>query len=442
MEIITQTKDIPVVAEYDVVVCGGGPAGFIAAIAAARGGARTALVERYGFLGGMATAGLVAPVSVFNYNGRRVIDGVPWEFIERMTEVGGAREEKPLGNITFSPEKYKLIAQRMVLEAGVELYLHSYLTGCKKEGNKITHIIIENKNRTEAIAGKVFIDCTGDADLSVLADVPMQPAQKTLQPASLIFMLGGVDTDALPKIRHSEQGVNYHDLDMRKILIEIAKTRELPVFGGPWYCGILAEGVVLINMTRTHADMADNREATNAECLLHEHVHLFTELLTRYVPAFRNAYLLATATQTGVRETRRIKGVHTLTGEEYINAVNFPDAVSRGCHPVDIHASATTAQRIEFLKNAGFIPYRSLIAPGFPNLLVAGRSFSADGVASASVRVQASVMGLGQAAGVAAALCIRSNASVADVDITELRKTLIAYGANLTEDTPPIQSDL
>lgn len=442
MEIITQTKEIPVVAEYDVVVCGGGPAGFIAATAAARGGARTALVERYGFLGGMATAGLVAPISVFNYNGRRVIDGLPWEFIERMTEVGGAREEKPLGNITFSPEKYKLIAQRMVLEAGVSLYFHSYLTGCRKEGDKITHVIIENKNRTEAIAGKVFIDCTGDADLSVLADVPMQPVQKTLQPASLIFMLGGVDTDALPKIRHSEQGVNYHDLDMREILVEVAKTRELPVFGGPWYCGTLAKGVVLINMTRAHADMANNREATNAECMLREHVHLFTDVLIENVPAFRNAYLLNTATQTGVRETRRIKGVYTLTGEEYINATNFPDAISRGCHPVDIHASATTAQRIEFLKNAGFIPYRCLIAPGFPNLLVAGRAFSADGVASASVRVQASVMGLGQSAGVAAALCIQSNSSVADVDITKLRKTLIAYGANLAEDTPPIQSDL
>jgi len=431
MEVITQTKDIPVVSEYDIVVCGGGPAGFIAATAAARGGARTALIERYGFLGGMATAGLVAPISVFNYNGRRVIDGLPWEFVERMIEVGGAREEKPLGNITFSPEKYKLIAQRMVLEAGVSLYFHSYLTGCKKEGNKITHVIIENKNRTEAIAGKLFIDCTGDADLSLLADVPMQPVEKTLQPASLIFMMGGVDTDALPKIRHSEQGVNYHDLDMREILVEVAKTRELPVFGGPWYCGTLAKGVVLINMTRAHANMANNREATNAECMLREHVHLFADILIEHVPAFRNAYLLNTATQTGVRETRRIKGAYTLTGEEYINATNFPDAISRGCHPVDIHASATTAQRIEFLKNAGFIPYRSLFSPDFPNLLVAGRSFSADGVASASVRVQASVMGLGQAAGAAAALCIESGVNVANVDITALRNRLVAYGANL-----------
>ena len=130
MDFITQTKEVPVVGSYDVVVCGGGPAGLIAAIAAARGGARTALVERYGFLGGMATAGLVAPISVFNYNGRRIVGGIPWEFVERLSEIGGAEEEKPLGNITFSPEKYKLVAQRMLLEAGVTLYFHSYLTGC------------------------------------------------------------------------------------------------------------------------------------------------------------------------------------------------------------------------------------------------------------------------------------------------------------------------
>jgi hypothetical protein len=432
MQTITQTQHIPVVAHHHAIICGGGPAGIIAAIAAARQGISTALVERYGFLGGMATAGLVAPISVFNYNHRRIIGGIPWEFIQRMIDIRGAREETPLGNITFSPEKYKLIAQRMLLEAGVQLYLHSYLTGCKKEtNNTITHITIQNKNGAEALAAKVFIDCTGDADLSVLADVPMQPAQKTLQPASLIFMLGGVDTDALPKIRHSQQGVNYHDLDMRKILEEVGATRAIPLFGGPWYCGTLAPGVVLINMTRTHADMADNRQATQAECLLREHAHLFTELLTRHVPAFRNAYLLATAPQAGVRETRRIQGVHTLTGEEYINAVNFPDAISRGCHPVDIHASATTAQKIEFLKNAGFIPYRSLIAPGHPNLLVAGRAFSADAVASASVRVQASVMGLGQAAGVAAALSVKSRVSVAGIDTAALREILVKYGTNL-----------
>lgn len=430
---ITQEREIPVIATYDVVVCGGGPSGFIAAIAAARGGAKVALIERHGFLGGMATASLVAPISVFNYNERRIIDGLPWEFIERLIEVGGAREEKPIGNITFSPEKYKLIAQRMVLEAGVSLYFHSYLTGCKKSGNRLTHVIIDNKNGAEALAAKYFIDCTGDADLSYQAGVPMQPMRSELQPATLIFMLGGVDTDALPMIRHNQQGVNYHDLDMRKVLEEMDKKNKLPQFGGPWYCGVLDHGLALVNMTRTYANMADNRQATNTECLLREDVFTFVDLLKENVPAFKDAFLVMTAPQAGTRETRRIKGVHTLTGEEYIEARDFPDAISRGCHPVDIHSSSSNNQRCEFLKDAAFVPYRCLIARDFPNLLVGGRAFSADGVSSASVRVQASVMGLGQAAGAAAALCVELGTNVADVDIAALRNRLMNYGANLAK---------
>lgn len=432
MDFITQTKEVPVVGSYDVVVCGGGPAGLIAAIAAARGGARTALVERYGFLGGMATAGLVAPISVFNYNGRRIVGGIPWEFVERLAGIGGAEEEKPLGNITFSPEKYKLVAQRMLLEAGVTLYFHSYLTGCRTEEGRISHVVIENKNGAEALVARYFIDATGDADLALRAGVPMQPAGTTLQPASLIFMLGGVDTDALPMLRHSRQGVNYHDLAIREALEALREREEVPLFGGPWYCGVLTPGVVLVNMTRTQADMADNREATAAECLLHEHVHLFTELLRRHVPAFRNASLLATATQTGVRETRRIRGFHTLTARSISMPSTFPTLFRGDVIRSTSTPASSTGQRCEFLKEAAFIPYRCLIAPGFPNLLVAGRSFSADAVASASVRVQASVMGLGQAAGAAAAQCVRSGVGVAEIDVGQLRKTLVEYGANLT----------
>ncbi|MCI2082852.1 MAG: FAD-dependent oxidoreductase [Bacteroidales bacterium] len=433
MNTVLQSRQVPVRAEYDVVVCGGGPSGIIAALAASRGGARTAIIERYGFFGGMATAALVAPISVFNYNGRRIIDGIPWEFITRLTEIGGAREEKPLGNITFSPEKYKLIAQRMLVEAGVQIYFHSYLSDCNLSGTIIKHVIVENKDGAEAIGGKVFVDATGDADLAVRAGVPLQPASKKLQPASLIFMLGGVDTEDLPMIRHCKQGVNYLDVEVRKKFEELRKENpDIPVFGGPWYCGILEKGIVLVNMTRIDADMTSNREQTAAECAMREEATLFATLLKMTVPAFSNSFLLETAPQTGVRETRRILGAYTLTGEDYLNAVDFPDSVSRGCHPVDIHSGDTTSQRCQFLKEAAFVPYRCLYSPDFPNYLVAGRAFSADSVASASVRVQASCMGLGQAAGAAAALSVRGGTGVGEIDTDKLRKILISYGTNLS----------
>lgn len=439
MEKIKQEREIPVVGKYDVVVCGGGPGGIMAAIAAARGGAKTCLIERYGFLGGMATAGLVAPISVFNYNGRRIINGLPWEFVERLEQIGGAREEKPLGNITFSPEKYKIIAQRMLKEAGVDIYFHSYITGVgmdKNTGsNRIEYVIIDNKNGAEAVTGKYFIDATGDSDLAAMAGVPMQPVTGQLQPASLIFMLSGVDTDALPMIRHSQQGVNYHDLMIRDLFTKLREEgkEDVPVFGGPWYCGILADGIVLVNMTRHFADMTDNRVAGEMECLLRENAHRYTELLRKYIPAFKNAELIATAPMTGIRETRRIKGAHTLTGEEYLEAIDFEDSVARGCHPVDIHSANSTNQRCQFMKDAGFVPYRSLYATEYPNMLVAGRNFSADEVASASVRVQASVMGLGQAAGTAAAMCVEGNTDVNGINTDELRRRLVKMGANLSK---------
>ena len=145
MKKISVTKQVAVVGSYDVVVVGGGPAGVFAAIAAAREGAKVALVERFGFLGGMATAGLVMPLSVFTYKNQRVIGGIPYEFLERLEAMGGGYIEKPLGNVAFDPELYKLCMQRMVLEAGIELYMNSYLSGCTMgEDGAISAIIFEN----------------------------------------------------------------------------------------------------------------------------------------------------------------------------------------------------------------------------------------------------------------------------------------------------------
>ena len=429
MEQIVQTRSVPVMGSYDVVVCGGGPGGWVAAVAAARAGARTALVERYGFVGGMATAALVVPISVFTYNGQLVCGGIPWEFVQRMVEADGAEVEHPLGNISHDPECYKLIAQRMLLESGVDLHFHAVLTGCVREDSRITHVILDTKSGPRALEAKYVIDSTGDGDLCAMAGVPMQENTMPLQPPSLCFCIGGVDTDALELIHHEKQGLNYHNLRVQTKLRELAETEDVPVFCGPWFCSIHRDGRVMVNMTRTPADMLDPAQATRAECRLREDVHAFVALLKKYFPEFKNAELLFTAAQTGVRETRHIKGEHVLTGEEYLNAVHFEDAVSRGAHPIDIHTAGDTTQKCQFLKNAAYIPYRSLIVPGFDNLLVAGRCFSADQVASASVRVQASVMGLGQAAGCAAAQCACAGTSVHKADVHTLQAMLRKWGA-------------
>ena len=435
METIRIEKNIPVVGRYDVVVCGGGPAGFIAAIAAARKGASVALVEQYGFLGGMATTSYVAPLSVFTYKGRKVIGGIPWEFIERLEELGGGLIEKPLGNVAFDPELYKLLCQRMVLEAGVKLYLHSYLSGCVCGDGRISQVIIENKSGSQALEADVFIDCTGDADLAYMAGVPMQDKSgRPLQPMSSYFILNGVDTDS-PMVReamhHNKQGENCYCLPMRKKMLELQEELDIPDFGGPWYCTTLHDGCVAVNVTRVSADACDAEQLSAAECSLREDCFRMAGIFRKLFPEFRNCYVASVAVNGGVRETRNIKGMHVISAQEYLNAFHYEDSISRGAHPIDIHASKGASQSVTFLEEPAYVPYRALIAEGFPNLLVAGRCLSADRVAFASLRVQASCMGSGQAAGVAAALASASGVAVQDVDVPALVTELKNMGAQL-----------
>ena len=205
----------------------------------------------------------------------------------------------------------------------------------------------------------------------------------------------------------------------------------IPNFGGPWFCTVLNDraGVVSVNITRTQADATDAESVTAAECTLREDIFTLFALLKKHIPAFAESYLLQTAPQVGFRESRRICGVHILTAEEYASAYHFEDAVARGAHPIDIHRATDSGQDVKFLSDAGYVPYRSLIATGFDTLLAAGRCISADREAFASIRVQATAMALGQAAGTAAALSLQQGCGVTALDISLLRSTLAAQGA-------------
>ncbi|MBQ1259932.1 MAG: FAD-dependent oxidoreductase, partial [Clostridia bacterium] len=164
------SKKVNVIGHYDVVVCGGGCAGFTAAISAARSGARTALIERYGFIGGTATAGYVVPISGFFFKGKRVVGGIAWELVEELEKRGAALVEYPKGHVSYNPEYYKQIAEQMLVSAGVDLYTNSYISSCRVADGRVTHVIFESKNGSEALSADCFIDATGDGDLLSFRD--------------------------------------------------------------------------------------------------------------------------------------------------------------------------------------------------------------------------------------------------------------------------------
>lgn len=422
--------------EYDVVVCGGGPAGFIAAIAAARKGAKVAIIERYGFFGGMATTGYVAPLSVYALDNNLVIGGIPWEFVTRLEAMGGAFIEWPKANIDFDVELYKLCAQRMVLEAGIDMYMHSSLIGCQATGKRVDSVIIENKNGIEAVFGKTFVDATGDGDLAFMMEVPMQDnPDGEVQPSSFCFMLSGVDTksDLLRNCMY-HNGLNGPSqcVPVRERLLQLkAEGADLPDFGGPWFNNVLHDGTVAVNITRRAADSTDNRNFTSVECQLREDIFTFVKVLKENFKEFRDCYVSSSAPQAGIRESRRIVGVHTVTADEYVSGMRYDDSVSRGIHPIDIHSASGSGQVRINLKQPAYVPYRALIAPEYPNLLVSGRCISTDRQALASLRVMGSCMGTGQAAGAAAAMSALGNTPVQNIDVPALITTLKDWGAIL-----------
>ena len=257
---------------------------------------------------------------------------------------------------------------------------------------------------------------------------------RPLQPMSSYFILNGVDTDS-PMVReamhHNKQGENCYCLPMRKKMLELKEELDIPDFGGPWYCTTLHDGCVAVNVTRVSADACDAEQLSAAECSLREDCFRMAGIFRKLFPEFRNCYVASVAVNGGVRETRNIKGMHVISAQEYLNACHYEDSISRGAHPIDIHASKGASQSVTFLEEPAYVPYRALIAEGFPNLLVAGRCLSADRVAFASLRVQARCMGSGQAAGVAAALASASGVAVQDVDVPALVAELKNMGAQL-----------
>lgn len=429
------SKKIKVIDTYDTVVCGGGPAGWVAAVSAARSGQKTALIERYGFLGGTASGGLVFPISGFFFKGQQVVGGIAWEFVKELEKLGAAKVEYPKGNVSVHPEYYKLVAEKLVLESGVHLYTNSYISDCVVENGKITHVIFESKNGTEALAAKCFIDATGDADLAYMAGAPMLEKTTSLQPVSLCFTLANVntDTDLLRDYIHHDGGAKKSSCakEVRDFLLEQSELANIPQFGGPWFNALVKGDSLAVNITRAEVDAADRAAFTKAEYQLRLDMFALVEALRERFDEFKNCEIVTSGVNAGIRETRNIKGVYTMNLNDFACGRTFECPVAHCAHPMDIHAAKGAGQSLTSINTSCYVPYESTVTEEIENLVVAGRCISAEREPFASVRVQATVMSIGECAGLVSKLHCDTGIAVSKLPKDVLKKLIDERGCVL-----------
>jgi len=444
------------VKSHDVLVVGGGNAGCAAALAAARNGASTLLVERYGFLGGTATAAMVGPWMTFHSGEERIVGGIAQEIVERLTERGASPghihdASDYVATITpFDPEIHKALLFEMMREARVDLLLHAYfLDALRDDAGAVAGARFATVAGLREKRAKVTIDATADAYVAASAGVAVQQgdAKGRVQPATLIFRLSHVDLaetarylrehpeemrTSLPVEQRTPERLTavagfYTLWERARARGDVSVQRELVSFFATPY-----PDEVTVNMTRVvDIDPLDPDDLTRAEVESRAQVMELFAFFKRDVPGFANCRLSATATQVGIRESRRIVGVYTLTRDDVLQARSFDDAVARSAYPIDIHnpsGSGTTTQRLP--PGAAYeIPYRCLVPASIDGLLVAGRCISTTHEALASTRLTPTVMTLGQAAGTAAAIATERKIQPRAVDAHELRARLSRDGA-------------
>jgi hypothetical protein len=431
-------RDAPVVLDVDVVVVGGGSAGLAAAITAAQSGARTAVLERYGFFGGNATSAWVGTVCGLYRKDGESFDVVCRGFAQRWADglktdgaAYGPIPYKESAVLLYVPWAYKWQADRWVTaEANLVPLLHSTVTEVVRDGGTIQAVVIGSKRGPLAVKGKVFVDASGDADVAFHAGLQTDsggPGQR--QFPSMQFVMQNVDVQAA------------YGAGLDKLNELIATEGQKPDWdlsrSGGAVLPTFRTGEALGAMTRIsvggHApDMTDPFEATAAEIAGRTEAEKAGRFLKEHMPGFGDAFFADTPTQLGVRETRRAAGEYVLTGEDVIGAGRFDDAIACGAWPQEFHVSGKGTEWRWLEPGAYYqIPYRCLVASGVDNLLLAGRCISATHEALASTRVIAPSMAQGEAAGVAAALAAQKGLTTQAVDVSEVRRLLVERGAFL-----------
>jgi hypothetical protein len=419
---------------YDVVVIGSGSAGSTAAITAGRLGARTLLVDRLAFMGGTSTAVLDTFYAFYTpgERPRRVVGGLGWEIVRRLT-AGGLAFERPNTygagtGVTYDMEALKVLWERLAEDADVELLLHTWATGVQVDDDgRVRAIRLWNKGGERWVEGSVFIDASGDADVAAMAGVPHDsPGDgRSVQALSTLFKVANVDIDRARAVPKAE---------LWALMAEAAQSGRyrLPRIEGSWH-RTPHEGVALIHMTRIpDVDATDPEQLTRAEVEGRRQVQEYHRFLRDLVPGFERAVIVATSPSIGVRESRRIHGDYRLTREDVLVGRRFDDEIALCGAPIEDHHAGTDTQW-QYVGEGGVygIPYRSLVAGGVEGLLVAGRCFSATHDAHASARSMATCMAMGEAAGMAAVFAAALSITPREIPAGALRDQLAAAGALL-----------
>lgn len=449
-------------ARTDVLVIGGGPAGIGAAIAAAEAGARVVLVERYGFLGGNATAALVMPLMSFHTQRHRrekrggtsllptdhgpgdpVIAGVLQRLLLRLVQSGGAIAPSIDTGYTvpFDPERFKACALELLDEAGVHFLFHAFASDALLEHGRVAGAVLESKSGPLAVRAAVVVDCSGDADLAARAGAPHEIGRDEdglVQPMTLMARIADFDRHGFAAYvrENPAQWRGVHGLwDLVKQATEAGEL-QLPREDILFFATPHAHEISLNSTRVTRVLGCDVWDLTRAELTARRQLVEIERFLRRRVPGFEKAYVVQSGVQVGVRETRRIAGDYRLTVDDILGARKFADVIARGTYPVDIHSPTGKGTVLKHLPpgEAYDIPLRCLLPRGVDGVLVAGRAISGTHEAHSSYRVMPISMATGQGAGVCAAIAARRGLTPREVPLADVQAELRRQGANLGED--------
>lgn len=451
--IIEPERKTAVSDETDVLVAGGGTAGVVAAIAAVRSGMRVLLVEQFGSLGGSATNALVAPLMNIGIEGNPLCSSVSGEINRRIAEMGfGGTDAYNSG--FFDPEMMKFVLEEMAVEAGVKLLYYTYITDVIVENGNIKGIIVENKAGRSAILAKRVVDCTGDGDVCVKAGALYNKGNAETgknQPISVRYTMAGVDIDRFVEFIKTLDS-NYWCIKPYLHAASVwGKNWPLsPVFQKAYEAGDITyedgaywqvfgvpgkKDVLAFNCPEVFEgiDGTNPVDLTNAQIYTKKAMLRLLKFYKKYFKGFEDAYIASVAQMVGIRETRRIKCLYTLSDEDVFLRRKFSDYIARSNYPIDIHGLTLTCKDLKGheadTEPYYEIPFRCLVVDGIEGLLVAGRCISASFAAQATLRVQLTVRATGEAAGIAAALSIKNDISFSQICGEDVREEMIRRGA-------------